>query len=118
MPKCGAMCEDDLNLLKSWQLNQNITVDLADTLTVGGWDELKSLAIRLKRSFPHLMEKDYDQEQFFFQYTAKQRAAGSYEGFVEGLFGVGAHDYIQTPKPTNNDSLLRVSLHRRWNTGK
>lgn len=108
-PNVGAMCEDDLNLLRNWQWNRNITNAFADYLTVEGWNELKFLAIRLQRSFPKLLEKDYDRKKFHFMYTATQRAEGSFKGFVEGLFGEGAHDYIDVPQPTINDTILRVS---------
>lgn len=107
-PDYGAMCEDDLNLLKNWRWNRNISDNYALYLTVDGWNELKFLAIRLQRSFPNILEKDYDPQKFYFQFTPKQRTEGSYKAFVEGLFGEGAHNNIHTPDSTN-DSLLRVN---------
>lgn len=114
-PNVGSMCDDDLNLLRNWQWNRNITDAYADFLTVEGWNELKFLAIRLQRAFPKLLEKDYDRQKFHFMYTATQRAEASFKGFVEGLFGEGAHDNIVVPQPTINDTILRVSAAHPFN---
>lgn len=108
MPDYGAMCEKDLNLLRGWQWNPNITNEYADFLTTEGWKELKFLAMRLQRSFPALMQPNYEQRNFYFQYTKYQRAEASFKAFAEGLFGEGVNEDIQVPQPTLNDTLLRV----------
>lgn len=105
------MCENDLELLKRWRWNRNITGDFTEFLTVQGWNELKFLAIRYQRSFPSIMENIYDHEKFEFRYTNTQRTEASFKAFVEGLFGPNAHEHIKVTPPPTNDTLLRVILH-------
>ncbi|XP_055322266.1 multiple inositol polyphosphate phosphatase 1-like [Sitodiplosis mosellana] len=106
-PAIGAMCENDLDLLKRWHWNQNITAQYAAFLTVQGWEELKFMAIRYQRVFPNILENIYDKNKFLFRYTNTQRTEASYKAFVEGLFGPNAHEHIQVQPPPTNDTLLR-----------
>lgn len=130
-PDTGALCEDDLTLLRSWQWNTNITAEYSEFLTVQGWNDLKFLAIRLQRALPKIAETIYDARKFQFRHTKTQRAEvgnanqffsnnsviignvyfqASYKAFVEGLFGEDANQHINIPPAVRNDSLLRVSL--------
>lgn len=49
-----------------------------------GWEELKFLAIRYQRNFPHIFENVYNSEKFLFRYTNSQRTEASFKAFTEG----------------------------------
>lgn len=104
------MCENDLDLLKHWHWNRNITSDYSEFLTTQGWDESKFLAIRFQRFFPNIMENIYDRQKFHFRYTNTQRTEATFKAFVEGLFGPNAHEHIHVQQPPINDTLLRVII--------
>lgn len=103
------MCEPDLELLKTWHWDQNITADFSEFLTTQGWNELKFLAIRYQKTFPQIMASTYEREKFSFRYTNTQRTEASFKAFVEGLFGARAHEWVRVDPPAVNDTLLRVS---------
>lgn len=113
-PSNGAMCEPDLELLKNWHWDQNITADFSEFLTIQGWNELKFLAIRYQKIFPQIMASTYEREKFLFRYTKAQRTEASFKAFVEGLFGARAHEWVHVDPPAVNDTLLRVSLLNIW----
>lgn len=104
------MCEGDLELLKKWHWDHNITADYSEFLTVQGWNELKLLAIRYQNTFQQIMTTTYERERFLFRYTNTQRTEASFKAFVEGLFGPRAHERIHVDPPPMNDTLLRVSI--------
>lgn len=105
-PAVGALCDADLELLTNWRWDSNITTDKDEYLTVQGWNDLKGIAQHYKAQFPSLFG-EYSEDKFYFRHTATQRTQGSYRGFVEGLFGEGAHEWIpDTPIP-DVDTLLR-----------
>lgn len=105
------MCENDLDLLKRWHWDRNITADYSEFLTAQGWNELKFMAIRYQRTFPNIWENIYDRQKFLFRYTNTQRTEASFKAYVEGLFGPNAHEHIRVEPPPINDTLLRVSYN-------
>lgn len=101
------LCSDDLEQLKKWRFDQNLTADYANFLTVQGWNDMKYMAIDYQRSFQNLIETRYSKESFKFGFTDTQRTEASYKGFVEGLFGPNADEIINTRPEGNNSILLR-----------
>lgn len=101
------LCADDLEQLKKWRFDRNLTADFADYLTVQGWNDLKYMAIDFQRSFQNLIEPRYSSEKFKFGYTNLQRTEASYKAFIEGLFGPGADGIVRTDPERNGSILLR-----------
>ncbi|XP_037908687.1 multiple inositol polyphosphate phosphatase 1-like [Hermetia illucens] len=105
-PTTGALCVEDIQLLKSWFFDKNITRDHHDYLTVQGWNDLKYLAKNYQRIFPEVLTPLYSTEKFYFRHTSSQRTQASAQAFVDGLFGENFHRSVHFPQPPNNDTLL------------
>ncbi|XP_055295864.1 multiple inositol polyphosphate phosphatase 1-like [Sitodiplosis mosellana] len=101
------MCRPDLKLLKEWNWDRNITEKYDEFLTEQGWNDIKTIAKRYKQLFPNIFEDTYDEEKFSFRYTDVHRTEASYRAFVEGLFGLDAHEYIHVPPHQENIKLLK-----------
>lgn len=107
-PKTGELCDNDFDSLKRWRWDQNVTDAIEEFLTVEGWNEIKYLAIRYRRTFPNLLEYNYNQQNILFRHSNTQRTEASYKAFVEGLYGPNAYDYTQAQPHTVNDTLSSV----------
>nr|XP_029723160.1 multiple inositol polyphosphate phosphatase 1-like [Aedes albopictus]XP_029723161.1 multiple inositol polyphosphate phosphatase 1-like [Aedes albopictus] len=106
-PDIGRMCADDLDLLRSWRWDRNISVEYESFLTDQGWSDLKLLARREKDRFNEVFNWPYDKQRYLFRHTKSQRTEASFKAFVEGLFGDGAYNFINAePEPTD-DTLLK-----------
>ncbi|XP_055531961.1 multiple inositol polyphosphate phosphatase 1-like [Wyeomyia smithii] len=105
--KIFTICPADLERLRAWRWNNSITVDRASYLTEQGWNDLKSLAERMKQRFPGIFSEEYSKSKYLFRYTDTQRTEESYKAFAEGLFGKGAHNFIEAETETDRDTLLR-----------
>lgn len=102
------MCPQDLQLIREWKLDTNITENIAEYLTVAGWIELESIARRYQSAFPTLLPSTYDRSKYLFQHTDTQRTQGSFRAFADGLFGYnGYKNVVPEPIPVR-DLLLRV----------
>lgn len=101
------LCSDDLEQLKKWRFDQNLTADYADHLTVQGWNDLKYMAIDYQRTFQKLIDTRYSAETFKFGYTDTQRTEASFKAFAEGLFGPGSERDINVRPEANQSILLR-----------
>lgn len=101
------LCSDDLEQLKQWKFDQNLTSEYAEFLTVQGWNDLKYMAIDYQRTFQNLIEPRYTKEKFKFGFTDTQRTEASYKAFIEGLFGSGAEGIVDTKVESNQSILLR-----------
>ncbi|XP_070500459.1 multiple inositol polyphosphate phosphatase 1-like [Chironomus tepperi] len=99
------LCNEDLENLKNWRLDTNLTSMYGNFLTVQGWNDMKYMAIDYQRTFQNVIETRYSKEKFRFGYTDTQRGEASYKAFVEGLFGPEAYKLIDT-KPELNSSLF------------
>lgn len=106
-PKMGRMCPQDLDLLKQWHWDKNITVEYESFLTDQGWDDLKLLAMREKDRFSEIFDGHYDEQRYLFRHTKTQRTEASFEAFAEGLFGKELLDSINTEPGPNDDVLLK-----------
>lgn len=111
-PAVGALCDADLQLLASWQLDNNITVSMDEYLTQQGWNDLKGLATHYKGLYPTLLGGSYSSDRFVFRHTNTQRTQASYRGFVDGLFGDGFHTSITPPIVPTVDTFLKVGYLR------
>lgn len=58
----STMCPEDIVAIQNW--NTNLTKDDHYMLQRQGVEELKSLAIRLKRQFPQIFNNPYTEENF------------------------------------------------------
>lgn len=106
-PDSGALCDEDIELLKNWRWYPNITEDRGGDLTGQGWDDLKFLALNYQSAYPRLLENIYSPPKFRFRYTTSDRTNASLKGFLEGLFGDHAYDHISAPAPLEKDMLLK-----------
>lgn len=109
-PDVGPLCDEDLELLRYWKFDGNITDDKANILTTQGWEDIKFLAIHFQSAFPNLLENIYSPPKYQFKYTTSDRTNDSLKAFLEGLFGDHAYDHIVTPQPLKDDLLLQVIL--------
>lgn len=58
----STLCPEDITAIRNW--NFNLTKDDNNMLQRQGVEELKSLAIRLKRKFPQIFETPYNETKF------------------------------------------------------
>lgn len=63
-PDIGRMCADDLDLLRSWRWDRNISVEYESFLTDQGWSDLKLLARREKDRFNEVFNWPYDKQRY------------------------------------------------------
>lgn len=110
------LCAEDLEQLKNWRLDHNLTANYENFLTVQGWNDLKYMAIDFQRTFQKMIEPRYSKEKFRFGYSNSQRTEASYKAFVEGLFGPNAEQQIDTSPESNSSILLKpYDLCPDWN---
>lgn len=81
------LCPSDAELIKNWQLNVNFTLPGSASLTETGRDELKNLAIRLRKYFPTLLPDRYSPDHYYFHHSPVSRTLQSAQAFAGGLFG-------------------------------
>ena len=105
-PSVGGLCAADLELLKTWKWDSNITSEKDEWLTVQGWNDLQLLAKHYKSQYPTLFPA-YSSDKYVFRHTNTQRTEASYKAFVEGLFGEGAYQSLPAVTIPENDYLLR-----------
>lgn len=127
LPEKGRLCNADLQLIRDWKWDKNITEVYDEFLTISvrpflsfpsltikmmeickGWNEMRDLAMVYKAAFPDVIGNSYSPEQFLFRHTDYQRTEGSYKAFAEGLFGEGAYNWFTIHPPVNPSMLLNV----------
>ncbi|CAD7082628.1 unnamed protein product [Hermetia illucens] len=114
-PAKGALCDQDLQLIKNWEVDKNITKDKDEYLTVQGWNDAKGLAEDYKKVYPELLGREYDPNKFLFYHTGKQQMEASMKAFMEGLFGPGVYNGIsQFARPKNDSFLIPMKYCRPW----
>uniref|UniRef100_A0A2M4BLH7 Multiple inositol polyphosphate phosphatase 1 n=1 Tax=Anopheles marajoara TaxID=58244 RepID=A0A2M4BLH7_9DIPT len=107
LPDNGRMCEEDLELLRRWNWNPNITEQYESVLTTAGWDETKYLAQRIKERYWEIFGPTYEPSKYHFRHTKTQRTEATFKAFVEGLFGTEESKRVQPEPATSPDRLLR-----------
>ncbi|XP_063995033.1 multiple inositol polyphosphate phosphatase 1-like [Diachasmimorpha longicaudata] len=115
----GRLCNDDLDNLRAWSPNANMTTQMAKELTPQGMTESKFLAAKIRTAFPTLFpwnQGDISQD-YVFRATQSQRSQSTMRAFMEGLFS-GSRS-IPTPPPFyGNDTLLKAYQYcPRWKDG-
>lgn len=101
------LCAEDLEQLKNWRLDSNLTDSFENYLTVQGFNDIKYMAIDYQRTFANVIDFRYSREKFRFGFSNTQRTEASYKAFVEGLFGPNANQMIDARAENNNSILLR-----------
>lgn len=90
-----SLCASDIELLRTWQFDPNITIDVAGYLSSSGWDEMEALAQRYQAAFPSILPSTYSPSDYLFRTTDIQRTRVSLHAFSDGLFGVNGHEQVQ-----------------------
>lgn len=88
------MCSEDLEQLKNWRIDRNLTADYQNFLTVQGWNDMKYMAIDYQRTLQNVIETRYSKEKFRFGFTDTQRAEASYKAFTEGKLDYKNFPYL------------------------
>ena len=105
-----SLCAGDIELLRNWRFDPNITMDMASILAAAGWGETERLARRYQEAYPTLLSSNYSQNEYFFRSThtpAVSAAATTALAFADGLFGEGSHTQVQIEPTPQQDLLLR-----------
>lgn len=102
-----SLCAADMEMIRNWQFDSNITVARQQYLTVTGWNEFQGLGQRYQKAFPILLPSTYSPNDFFFRTAFTQRAVGSIRAFSDGLFGFNGWQQVQFEPIPSLDFLLR-----------
>lgn len=97
-----SLCAPDIEMIRNWKLDPNITFDVAGDLTESGWNEMKGIAQRYQAAFPTILSSTYSPSEYFFRSTDFQRTRFSLRAFADGLFGVNGNEqvvYEDIPEP-------------------
>lgn len=102
----SSLCAADIELIRNWRFDPNITVEREQLLTVTGWNEFQNLAQRYQVAFPTLLPSTYTQSHYLFRTVQTQRALGSMRAFADGLFGYNAFENVRFEDVPDIDLLL------------
>lgn len=100
------LCKQDIDNIRTWTINPNVTVGRNSELVETGWNELKGVGERFSNAFPTVLPSVYNESLFFFRATDRQRTMASLQGFADGVFGEWRN--VQFAAITDPDLLLRV----------
>ena len=89
-----SLCASDIELIREWRFDPEITLEQEQHLAPAGWNELQGLAQRYQEAFPSILSSNYTPNDYFFRSTYKQRTRNSLNAFSDGLFGVNAHQQV------------------------
>ncbi|XP_078035092.1 multiple inositol polyphosphate phosphatase 1 [Augochlora pura] len=106
----GRLCRDDLENLKGWEIDPNLSEDTSKYLTKQGEMDLKSLGARFKQYFPQLLQPVPDYlplDRYKFRSTDMQRTVASMKYFIKGAFGNVSLNNTEVV-PLEQDTLLRL----------
>lgn len=106
-----SLCASDIEMLKNWKFNPNITFDVAEDLVAAGWNELEQLAQRYQTAFPSILSSSYSPNDYFFYAADYQRTQVSLQAFADGLFGVNGHEQVYFEDVPEPDYLSEPWLH-------
>lgn len=106
-----SLCASDMELIRNWKFDPNITLDIEQYLTVAGWNELQGLGQRYQSAFPTLLSSNYSQNDYFFRTTDRQRTLASLRAFADGLFGYNGYEQVRFEDVPEEDYLLRPYDH-------
>ncbi|XP_037025319.1 multiple inositol polyphosphate phosphatase 1-like [Bradysia coprophila] len=103
-----SLCASDMELLRNWRFNPDITLEYAQYLIAAGWDELEELGRRYQAAFPTILSSTYSPNDFLFRGSDYQRTQVSLHAFADGLFGENGHEDVNFEELVGNDYLLRA----------
>ncbi|KAG4076119.1 hypothetical protein HA402_011465 [Bradysia odoriphaga] len=106
-----SLCASDIELIRNWRFDPNITMENAEFLASSGWDEMKALAQRFQIAFPSILSSTYSPNDYFFRSTEFQRTKASLNAFADGLFGVNGHEQIRFEDIPEQDVFMRSNQH-------
>lgn len=99
------LCQQDIENIRNWTINPNVTEGRNSELVETGWNELKGIGTRFHAAFPTILTSAYNQSLFLFRATDRQRTVASLQGFAEGVFGEWQN--VQFEPLIDPDVLLR-----------
>lgn len=102
-----SLCASDIELIRNWQFDPNITVELAQYVIAAGWNELEGLGQRYQAAFPSIFSP-YSPNDYRFRASNFQRTQVSLHAFADGLFGLNGHEQIDLEEVVEPDYLLRA----------
>lgn len=105
-----SICLQDIENLRNWQLNTNLTRETESLLTVAGWNIILGIAHRYQLAFPSLLPLVYNPMNIRFRHTDRQRSQGSIRAFADGLFGSNAFERVVFEAVPDRDTFLLVIL--------
>ncbi|KAK9885332.1 hypothetical protein WA026_010832 [Henosepilachna vigintioctopunctata] len=86
-PYKGRLCNQDLDLLRRWRWNDTLGATKEKVLTTQGIEDAKFLARRFKSKFGNLLNQQYRENYYNFQYdTSDYKTHDTYQAYIEGLF--------------------------------
>lgn len=106
-----SLCASDIELLRNWQFDPNITMDVAGYLAESGWVEIEALAQRYQAAFPTILSSTYSPNDYLFRSTDFQRTRVSLHAFADGLFGVNGNEQVQFEDIPDQDIFMRPYQH-------
>lgn len=102
-----SLCASDIELLRNWQFDPDITIDVAGHLSSSGWDEMEALAQRYQAAFPTILPSTYSPFYYGFRSTDIQRTRVSLHAFADGLFGVNGYEDVRFDPIPEPDIFMR-----------
>ncbi|RVE49017.1 hypothetical protein evm_006375 [Chilo suppressalis] len=105
----GELNSEQLKRFDKW--SSNIVVEEEKYLTHEGQDEMILLAERMQKRFPNAIKSKYDNNTFYFKYTATQRAQQSARYFTIGLFEKKNAQTVIFSPANKVDPILRFYKH-------
>lgn len=102
-----SLCASDIELIRNWTFDPNITIEREQMLTVSGWNEFQDLAQRYQAAFPTVLTPSYSPRDYLFRHTPTQRTRGSLSAFADGLFGFNGFEQVEFEDIPGEDLLLR-----------
>lgn len=104
-----SLCASDIELLRNWSFDADVTVPNAQRLTSEGWNEMEGLAERFQAAFPSILTSTYSPNDFFFRTTGTHRTQTSLNAFADGLFGFNGHLDVQFEEIPAQDHVLNAN---------
>lgn len=101
------LCKPDINMIRNWSRNPNITLDVAEINTVAGWTAMQNIARRFQQFFPTVLPNVYSQKQYLFRHVSYQRSQASMRAFSDGLFGEGFYPNVTFEPVPERDWFMR-----------
>lgn len=101
------LCAADVELLRSWQFDPNITIEMENLLTSSGWGEMEGLARRFQAAYPTILSSTYTPSEYFFRSAWTQMSVASAAAFADGLFGPGRSEDVQFEPIPDDDAFMR-----------